>query len=60
MKNDENNSSYDRLNENFNDDDPEINLNDFSVTSQDRYVSFDHLDFLLRDNDDTEELITPN
>ena len=44
---------------NSNDEDPEINLNDFSVTSQDYYVTFDDLDFLSRDNYDTEEFIIP-
>ena len=33
------------MNDYFNDDDPEINFEDFSVTSQDIYATFDHLDF---------------
>ena len=51
--------SYDRFIDNFNDEDPEINLNGFSVTSQDHYVTFDDLYFLSRDDDDTGELIIP-
>ena len=47
------------MNENFNDDDTDINLDDFAVTSQDRYVTFDDLDLLSRDIDDTEEFIIP-
>ena len=53
-KNDENNSNYDRLNDNFNDENLEINLDGFSVTSQHHYVTFDYLNLLSRDNDDTE------
>ena len=49
----ENNIFYDRLNDNFNDQYPEINLNDFSVTSQDHYVTFEDLYVLSLDNDDT-------
>ena len=45
------------MNKNFNDDNPEINLGNFSVTSQDNYTTFDDLYFLSRDNDDTEEFI---
>ena len=58
-ENDNKNSSYDSLNENFNYDYLEININDFSVTSQHNYVTFDYLYLLSRDNDDTEEVITP-
>ena len=58
-ENDDNNSSYDRFNENFNDDDPEININDFSVTSQNHYVILGYLYLLSLYNDDTEEFIIP-
>ena len=58
-ENDDNNSSYDRFNENFNDDDPKININDFSVTSQNHYVIIGYLYLLSLYNDDTEEFIIP-
>ena len=58
-ENDNKNSSYDRFNDNFNDDDPKINLDDFSVTSQYHYVTFNDLDFLSRDNNNTKEFIIP-
>ena len=45
------------MNKNFSDDNTEINNDDFAVTSQDHFSTFDYLDVLLRDNDDTEELI---
>ena len=47
------------MNNNFNYDDSEINIGNFSVKSQDIYVNFDYLYLLSRDNDDTEELIIP-
>ena len=53
-ENDENNSSCDRLNDNFNDDNPEINLDYFAVTSQYHYVTFGDLELLSHDNDDAE------
>ena len=53
----DNSSSYYRLNDNFNDEDPKINLDDFSVISQDNYVTLNDLYFLPNDNNDTEELI---
>ena len=40
------------LNDNSNDDYPEINLGDFDVKIQDQYVTFDEIDFLSCDNDD--------
>ena len=58
-ENDDRDSSSDRLNDNFNDDDPKIDFNDFYVTSQDHYVTFDDLDVLSRDNDDTDAFIIP-
>ena len=45
------------MNENFNDEDIKINLDDFAVTGQDHYLTFDDLYFLSRDNDDTQEFI---
>ena len=56
-KNDDKNSSYDSLNGNFNDNDPETNLDDFSVTSQYNYATLDYSDLLSHDNDYTEEFI---
>ena len=44
---------------NFNDDNTNINLNDFSVTSQDNFVTFDDLYILSHDNDDIEEFTIP-
>ena len=59
-KNDNKNISYYRLNEKFNDDNPEIKLNDFSVIIQYHYVNFDDLNLFSRDNYDTEEFIIPS
>ena len=59
-ENEEKNISQDRLNEKLNDDHPEINLDDFSITSQYNYVTFNALYFLSRDNDDTQEFVIPN
>ena len=59
IENDENNIIYYRLNDNFNDDDPEINIDDFSVTSQDHSINLSYLNFLPRDNDHTEYFIIP-
>ena len=47
------------MNDNFNYEDPEIDLGGFSVASQYHYVNFDYLDLLLHDNDDTEDFIVP-
>ena len=59
-ENNNNTSSYDKLNDNFNDDYPKINIDDFSGICEDHYVTFDNLDLLSRDNDDTEEYIIPS
>ena len=48
------------MNDNFSGDNPKINLNDFSVTSQDHYVTFNYLYLLSRDNDNTENFIIPS
>ena len=47
------------MNDNFNDDEPEININDFDVTSQYHYITFNDLCLLLHYNDDTEKFIIP-
>ena len=48
------------LNDNSNDDYPEINLGDFDVKIQYQYVTFDEIDFLSCDNDDAQDFIIPN
>ena len=48
------------MNDNLNYDNTEINLDDFSVTSQDHFFTFDDSDLLSRDNHDTEDFIIPN
>ena len=45
------------MNDNFNDDNTEINLDDFSITSQYHYDNFDHLYLLSSDNDYTEDFM---
>ena len=47
------------MNDKLNYDDPEINISDFSITSQYHYVTFDDLYLSSRDNDGTEEFIFP-
>ena len=48
------------MNEKFNDDNPKINIIDVSFTNQEHYFNFNALDFLSRDNNDTEEFIIPD
>ena len=47
------------MNENLKDDNPEINLDGFAVTSQYYYFTFNDLYFLSRDNYDAEDFIIP-
>ena len=48
------------MNDEFNDDDPEINIDGFSITREDHYVNFDGLNLLSSYNNDTKELVFPN